>query len=157
VISALGGALMNTIVTKKCRKCGETKPINQFFRHGIEKDGYRARCKSCTTQEVRNYQNSNREKHLSTMANYRHQARIDAVQHYGGKSVCCGETQPEFLAIDHVNGGGNKHQKQIKGMAIGIWLRKHNYPEGFRVLCHNCNMALGFLGHCPHNKTTSVA
>jgi hypothetical protein len=30
------------------------------------------------------------------------------------------------------------------------YLRKHNYPPGFRVLCHNCNMAFGHFGRCPH-------
>jgi len=24
------------------------------------------------------------------------------------------------------------------------------YPTGFRVLCHNCNQAIGLYGYCPH-------
>jgi len=32
-----------------------------------------------------------------------------------------------------------------------LWLRKYNYPKGFQVLCHNCNMAKRF-GVCPHKE-----
>jgi hypothetical protein len=24
--------------------------------------------------------------------------------------------------------------------------------KGYRVLCHNCNLARGFYGYCPHEK-----
>ena len=58
----------------------------------------------------------------------------------------------EFLAIDHINGGGNKHRKELKNDKLPGWLAKNNFPEGFRILCHNCNMALGFYGFCPHQK-----
>jgi hypothetical protein len=102
--------------------------------------------------KAKEYYAATREERIAKMAEYRHQARLDAITHYGGKCACCGELHLEFLAIDHINGGGNKHHKEINGMAIGIWLRRHNYPAGFRVLCHNCNMSLGVFGYCPHNS-----
>lgn len=77
--------------------------------------------------------------------------------HYGGdppKCVCCGETYLEFLSIDHINGGGRKHLKQIGcyGQGFYAWLIKNNFPEGYRVLCINCNFSLGHYGYCPHRK-----
>jgi predicted restriction endonuclease len=78
--------------------------------------------------------------------------RLEVLAHYGGKCACCGESVPEFLAIDHINGGGCQHRKEIPGGNVCAWLKKNNYPEGFQVLCHNCNMAKGFYGHCPHQK-----
>jgi hypothetical protein len=79
---------------------------------------------------------------------------MDALQHYGGQCACCGETEPAFLAIDHVNGGGNAHRREVGypkgGGAFFYWLRKHGYPDGYQVLCHNCNMAKTYLGVCPH-------
>jgi len=77
--------------------------------------------------------------------------------HYGGnppKCACCGEDKIEFLSIDHINGGGRKHRKEIgkSGMPFYRWLIKNNFPNGYRVLCHNCNLSLGFYGYCPHNK-----
>ena len=35
------------------------------------------------------------------------------------------------------------------------WLLRHGFPEGFRVLCHNCNQAIGVYGACPHQTGTS--
>jgi hypothetical protein len=75
------------------------------------------------------------------------------LNHYGGKCACCGEDTYEFLAIDHINGGGNE-QRKVVGGGDGMvrWLIKNNYPEGFQVLCHNCNMAKGFYEECPHKR-----
>ena len=39
--------------------------------------------------------------------------RLQALAHYGGECACCGEKRTEFLAIDHINGGGIKHRKEI--------------------------------------------
>ena len=30
-------------------------------------------------------------------------------------------------------------------------LRARGFPLGYRVLCHNCNLARGFYGYCPHS------
>lgn len=75
--------------------------------------------------------------------------REEVLAHYGGKCACCGEDKYEFLAIDHINGGGSKHRAEVK-YRMDYWLWKNHFPEGFRILCHNCNMALGRYGYCPH-------
>lgn len=84
-------------------------------------------------------------------------ARIDSIEHYSqGKNVCscCGEHRLEFLSIDHINGGGQQHRKlyRPKYASIGLYLVANNYPEGFRVLCYNCNLARGFNKYCPHER-----
>jgi hypothetical protein len=86
--------------------------------------------------------------------NYYRQLRLDAIAHYGGKCMCCGETEEAFLSIDHINGGGNEHRKKVH-RHIGLWLKKNNYPDGFQILCHNCNQAKGYYGICPHQKSKS--
>jgi hypothetical protein len=55
---------------------------------------------------------------------------------YGYICVGCGETDFPVLTIDHINGGGNKHRKEVG--SLYRWLIKNNFPEGFRVLCRNC-------------------
>ena len=82
----------------------------------------------------------------------RKQERELAIEHYGKSCQCCGEDNYEFLCFDHINGGGHKHRKTIKSGNLARWLIKNNFPEGFRVLCHNCNMSLGFYGYCPHTR-----
>ena len=83
--------------------------------------------------------------------------RLCTLIHYGGNPPvcsCCKEYRLEFLAVDHVNGGGGKHHKELKKKNTNIytWLRKNNFPSGFQILCHNCNMSKGFYGYCPHNR-----
>lgn len=82
------------------------------------------------------------------MASERAKLRKEIITHYGGKCACCGQSIKEFLSIDHINGGGNAHRREIKASGINLyrWLRKNNYPEGFRVLCMNCNWAIGIYG-----------
>lgn len=71
--------------------------------------------------------------------------------HYGGnppKCACCNESHIEFLELDHVNGGGNKDRKKLFKYYIGgsmfyDLLIKNNFPDGFQVLCSNCNKAKG--------------
>ncbi len=83
-------------------------------------------------------------------------SHMDAIVAYGGKCACCGEDRPEFLGIDHINGGGNKHRKEEGIHSLSRWLRKNKYPEGFRVLCHNCNISIGSYGYCPHTGAKHI-
>lgn len=71
------------------------------------------------------------------------------IGHYGGACACCGQSQLIFLNIDHINQDGAEHRRVIGASALYRWLVKNNYPEGFRVLCFNCNIAMYRLGHCP--------
>jgi hypothetical protein len=87
---------------------------------------------------------------------YRKRIRLEVITHYGSKCVCCGENKLEFLAIDHIEMNGSQQRlrtfkkKNSAGFQTHAWLRKNNYPSGFQVLCHNCNLARGFYGYCPH-------
>lgn len=82
--------------------------------------------------------------------------RIEALQAYGGlipACACCGETGLLFLSLDHVNGGGRQHRRETGGGGFYVWLRKNNYPAGFQVLCHNCNLGRELNGGiCPHKQ-----
>lgn len=94
----------------------------------------------------------NREKHLATTKKYQHKVREIVLKYYGGRCECCSESKIPFLSIDHRNGGGGKHRKELgfSGIRFYFWLRKNNYPESFRVLCHNCNQAMAWNRKCPH-------
>jgi len=84
--------------------------------------------------------------------------RKQVIDAYGGKCVCCGIDNIEFLAIDHINGGGNAHRKELKtiGGKFFRWIVKNNFPTDLRVLCHNCNMAYGLYGYCPHQPSANA-
>jgi hypothetical protein len=78
--------------------------------------------------------------------------KIKVLMHYGAKCVCCGESQIEFLTLDHINNDGAKHKRTIKkrGSQFYRWIVQNLYPNFLRVLCWNCNCALGSFGYCPH-------
>ena len=72
---------------------------------------------------------------------------------------CCGEDTLEFLAIDHINNDGAECKRNGEprgGVGFYTFLRKNKYPKGFQVLCHNCNMAKGFYGICPHEAVKEL-
>ncbi len=77
--------------------------------------------------------------------------------HYGEKCVCCGEAEPLFLTIDHVNNDGAAHRRSMPdgrystGERMYRWLRDNGFPEGFQTLCMNCNLGKQRNGGvCPH-------
>jgi hypothetical protein len=129
-----------------CIKCGLPKEVNQFKM-----------CGTCR-KEKNEYYATNREKE-SAGARRRNQAlKLEVLQHYSNLNpycACCGETAIEFLAIDHKNGNGNEHRRKIGnkgGIHMYYWLRNNNFPEGYRVLCMNCNFAYSAYGICPHQE-----
>ena len=67
---------------------------------------------------------------------------------------CCEETMMEFLAVDHIDGRKNlpEKEKNLRSINLVNFLIKNNFPEGYQILCHNCNMAKGFYGKYPHEK-----
>lgn len=78
--------------------------------------------------------------------------RMKVLIGYGLKCACCGEYREQFLALDHVNGGGKQEWKN-KGHSFHYKdAVKRNFPPEYRLLCHNCNFSLGHYGFCPHNK-----
>jgi len=75
---------------------------------------------------------------------YRERMKLKAIEHYSnGTNTCraCGYSNVEALCIDHVNDDGAAHRRVIgcEGAQIYCWLVKQGYPDGFQVLCHNCN------------------
>lgn len=131
--------------TKKCATCGETKPTSAFWKCKPRKDGLQTSCKTCqgVANRTRTRTGYNR-RHYSAL-------RRTVMANYGDKCACCSEGTLEFLAIDHIDGGGNQHRTEVGGGAKFLrWLRDNGYPAGFQILCHNCNLAKGFFGNCPH-------
>ena len=115
------------------------------------KDG-RKYCKTCSATQARASWHKNKEMHILTLQKRVRKMKTQIFEAYGGaKCQCCGEDRFEFLTIDHINGGGNTHRKEIGGgRAIYYWIIRNNFPVGFRILCMNCNWATGQYGQCPH-------
>lgn len=99
----------------------------------------------------RKYTANNRFKRCAAAKASRYKVKRQVIEYYGGCCECCDENDLAILSIDHISSNGAEHRKMIgNGSAIYCWLKKNNYPSGFRVLCMNCNLAFGSYGYCPH-------
>lgn len=101
------------------------------------------------------------ETHRATAKRSRMKVKREVIEAYGGVCKCCEEDRIEFLSIDHVHGGGKKHIESLKigrGFQFYTYLRTNNFPDKdkLRVLCMNCNFALGIIGYCPHQRPRFV-
>ena len=129
---------------RRCSKCEEDKLEVEFYDRERNRTGSVA-CIPCLKSIQRQSRRTNRY-------------RVLIVYSQDPPScICCGETHFEFLTIDHINGGGEAHRKSIggPGRTMDRWLRLNGYPDGFRVLCYNCNNAIGRYGYCPHKEETN--
>lgn len=82
----------------------------------------------------------------------------EVFQAYGGwKCKCCGEDERLFLSIDHVFNDGHKYRKEKAYSRSSVhfyrWLKRKGFPDGFQVLCMNCNFGKRMNnGICPHKQ-----
>lgn len=149
----------NTRYTSRSRQYRDGTPYTDIQKHCIQCDkDYDTNNKEKGLQRSRRYQESNpekvREASRLSMKKRNKELRREAIEAYGGKCVCCGETTPEFLHFDHVNNDGAAHRKELGGhggsMLILRWAKKNSWPDKIQLLCHNCGMAKAWYGECPH-------
>jgi len=122
-----------------CRSCDiELTAENSYLSNHIN---WIHLCKDCSKKFAR-------ERHR--------QLRQLVIATYGGKCTCpcgCNQSQWEYLGIDHKDGGGNQHRRQIGAPRKFLqWIVKNSYPKTLRLLCHNCHYAITFYGYCPREK-----
>lgn len=143
--------------------------FSMFSKNSQRTDGLSCYCKNCCVtksilyqgkykHKVKDYQKkfykNNKEKILFDGRKRWEEDRRFCLVKYSGEipsCACCGEDKYEFLALDHIQGGGNKQRKDIGGNLVR-WLKRNNFPTGYRVLCHNCNHSMGARGYCPHGN-----
>lgn len=171
---------------KRCRKCRE---YQREYKQKNRKAKEALRCsrtdcvnpptpgaKSCQRCRQREFEAS-RRRYMQDPGKYkarlqrgrdrRRRLKLEVLEAYGGlRCACPGCTTPEgiheFLSIDHVDGNGADHRRELfgdpkKGGNLYDWLKKNDFPPGFRVLCMNCNFALGHFGYCPHGELTQIS
>lgn len=128
---------------KVCTKCKLSKPLDEFYKH---LKGKNPRCSVCSTSDTR-----------ARAA----QVKDAVFASYGGYvCACCGEDEPKFLTIDHVNNDGGAHRRTSSAISKNLyrWLKRNNFPDGFQVLCMNCNLGKARNnGVCPHRSHIKVS
>ncbi len=94
------------------------------------------------------------EKTNQRAKNRNRQIKEQVLDHYGRECACCGESGLTFLCVDHINNDGAEHRKKAGiggGSETYAWLVKESFPDGFQILCYNCNIGKHHSGGvCPH-------
>jgi hypothetical protein len=152
---------------KQCRLCLEWIDISLFGtflekKNKVPTRYINSRCKKCASKVSCDWGKKNRprltQKWLVDKENMLKQIRDG----YGGKCNCCGESNPLFLTIDHVNNDGYKIRPRNKKGNYGSPFSGHYYkqiikagfPKDLQLLCWNCNCGKARnKGVCPHKTT----
>jgi hypothetical protein len=82
--------------------------------------------------------------------------KLEVLRHYSGAEIpFCKDpfnqhiipyTDIRALSVDHLDGKGSEHRKTEKIKDFYWWLKRNNYPEGFQVLCMNCQTIKKVIG-----------
>lgn len=125
---------------KQCTKCNQLKPLNDFDKHKLKKDGLRNECKRCSLDYQNAYRKSRHQseeyKYYCKLRNIKYNYGLDKEQYEllisSGCMVC---KSRDYLFIDHDHSccpGVKTCGKCIRG-----------------ILCRNCNHAEGHLKSDP--------
>jgi thiol-disulfide isomerase/thioredoxin len=158
-----------TVSGVEMRLCSRCKIIKQLTEFNKKKNGHSSWCKPC-----RKYQTQDQEKKAASTKAWRDRnieyakkkgrdyykflkAELvsEWLSEYGGKCQCCGENNPLFLTVEHLNGDGQKHRKEVgTGVNLLIDLKKNGWPKDkYTILCFNCNSGKARNGGtCPHKN-----
>lgn len=116
---------------KRCGRCGEVKPLDQFHRNRRNKDGTNNRCRPCAIAATKEWRQAHPDikshRRTETLALYgltpeEYAARLEAQD--GRCALCRRLPKKNLLAVDHDHETG-----EVRGL-----------------LCTPCNSALGRWG-----------
>ena len=143
-----------------CNVCKLEKSLNEFYKDSQKKLGISHTCKNCSKKVVAKWHQNNRDKSRATGRKTAYNRKLKVLTYYSklDTPICscngCYVQDPLFLAIDHIQGNGaqQRREEKIKSSHLYNWIVKNNFPDGFQVLCHNCNFAKGTKDDCPVHK-----
>ena len=142
---------------KTCSHCGLPKDLSEFHKNKNLPGGRASWCKLCVSEYNEQYKLAYPEKEEARKLagkRQRKDCKAKVFAHYGSCCACCGEDNMMFLTVDHVDNDGAEHRRTMThGSTISVWLVKHNFPEGFQILCYNCSCGRAHNGGvCPHQE-----
>ena len=125
---------------------------------------YYLRNKQDFLTKARAYHWENRERILPQKRGRSFRLKLEIILHYSPNGICqcasqdcwhvgpCHVSDPRVLTVDHIQGKGNQHRKEIggyrqySGSHIYFWIQRNNFPPLFQILCINCNFVKGPRG-----------
>lgn len=139
-------------MTPEQRAAHLAKRQQRFASKGVdEQRAYRASHPGLTAKQQYVWYHRNVERGRASQKEYRARVKEATFDHYGRSCVCCGENELVFLTLDHVSPIYRKKRTR-QGSALYVNLKRAGFPDGFQVLCFNCNAAKRTMSECPHKR-----
>jgi len=127
--------------SKRCSKCGETKPLTEFNR----KDNVRwqSSCRACNSAYLKEHYRKNKAYYVAKAAKNKRVAQQNArayIWRYLAEHPCvdCGETDPVVLQFDHVRGDKSFAVSQMLGPGFSVRRIEIEIAK-CEVRCANCH------------------
>jgi len=101
-------------------------------------------CKICENLSNRKRYKNNKENYLLNYKKSYKNLKKEVFDYYGGRCENCLSDDKDVISLDHIDGNGRKHRKEVlktdSGTGFYKWVFK-NKPNNIRILCYNCNCA----------------
>lgn len=151
---------------KLCRRCGETKPLEAFYRDRYAKDGRSAYCAECNKRKVREWADANPDRSRATAERFRHRNRTvlntrarerrqaDPAAHRDAKlRYRYGLGLEEFGQLSEAQ----NHACAICGNVVLLHV-DHDHASGAvrGLLCAPCNQGIGLLRDDPERLQAAI-
>jgi hypothetical protein len=110
---------------------------------------YREKTKDKRKEYQKQWKLDNPEKVKGKSKEERARVKMEVLTHYSQgipRCASCNFNDMRALQLDHIFNNGAEERREIFGnrFAAGTmfyrWVRQQNYPEGYQVLCANCNI-----------------
>lgn len=152
---------------RECKKCSGVKALDEFPMYNPKKGLRRWECRDCLNFRVQaRLDNSPEVREAQRESKKRSEQKLwlETLSAYGNCCACCGETEPDFLEVDHVLDNGAAHRASMRpnapktwaGKVMYSWLRQQGFPDDYQLLCSNCNRAKARKRGCPHKRNLLV-
>jgi len=134
---------------------------NKIYRYILNNNfpsGYQVLCNNCNyLKEYNRLQDKSKSqtKYAIAIRKQRLNMKLQALYWYSNGTMrcdCCNEKDIRLLTFDHIDGGGKQHVIKDNIKNLYEYLYYNNYPDGYKILCFNCNKSYGQYGYCPHDK-----
>jgi hypothetical protein len=149
---------------KTCRRCGEEKPLEDFYADSRNRDGRQSTCRLCVSEKKREWYSKDPEARRRQKSDYRKanpdQVRATRRRHYEAnrerilaesKMRRYGLTEEELNNLIARFNGTCPVCEQEKPLVID---HDHQTGEDRGMLCHECNTRLGWFEAIGVDKVT---
>lgn len=113
-------------------------------------------------KRIADWRKNNPRKYRATQKQKSKKLKILVFSWYGNKCVCCGESDLDFLTLDHIHDDGCKDRVGQKGAGEPTYKKirrcgKENLREDLQILCWNCQWGKRLNGgFCPHHPEVDL-